>query len=817
MKNLRNRMERGFENFASFIYRHRIKTVIIMLFLMGAVISQIPKITVDTSTEGFLHDNDPTLLEYNAFRDQFGRDEVVIIAIKSPNIFSQAFLKKLKMLHEELEENVPLIEDITSLVNARNTRGEINELIVEDLLEDWPQNQSEMTTLKDRVISNPLYENLLISEDGQFTTIVIKTQSYSDLTQEDDVLEGFDDPPAAAPVPNDQTFPKKHYLTDEDNSRVVAAVKLTVDKFRTPDFPVYVAGSPVVTHFLKRTMMKDMRKFVTLAIVTVAVLLYLMFRQISGVLLPLIIVGLSLLCTVGIMAILKVPIKVPTQILPSFLLAVGVGTSVHILAIFFHRYEKNGNKEGAVAYALGHSGLAILMTNVTTASGLLSFSTSEVAPIADIGIFAGIGVMLTFATTTVLLPALLALFPIKNKQKSGRDQKIAIMDRFISMVSHFSTSHPIPIITVSSTIIVLSVIGASMIHFSHHILGWFPKTSDIRIATEKIDHKMRGTLNLEIVIDTGKENGLYEPDLLKRIENAAIYMESLEYEEVFVGKAWSLTTILKEINQALNENRPAYYAIPDNRDLIAQEFLLFENSGSDDLEDFVDSQFTMARFTVKGPFEDVVKYNSFLQTIHRYFANHFPETKITFTGMMTLLARTISNAIKSMARSYVIALVVITILMIILIGHVRIGLLSMIPNLAPILLMLGVIGATDIPMDLFTMMVGSIAIGLAVDDTIHFMHNFRRYYDQSGDPRQAVFKTLHTTGRAMLVTTIVLSLGFLIFIFASMNNLFYFGLLTAFTIVMALVADYFLAPALMVMVNKPKFVPSEKKNENLPS
>ena len=811
MKDLRHRVEQGFENFAHFVCRHRIKTVIIMLLLMGIIISQIPKITIDTSTEGFLHENDPTLLTYNAFRDQFGRDEVVIIAIKSPNIFSQAFLKKLKILHEDLEQNVPYIDDITSLVNARNTRGETNELIVEDLLEDWPQNETEMAVLKNRVISNPLYKNLLISEDGQFTAIVIKTQSYSGLGQDADVLEGFDDDPVATPAPQSPTSSKKQYLTDEENSRVVTAVKQTLEKFRAPDFPVYVAGSPVVTHFLKRAMMKDMRKFVALAVITVAVLLYVMFRRISGVLLPLIIVGLSLLCTVGIMAILKVPIKVPTQILPSFLLAVGVGTSVHILAIFFHRLEENADKEKAIAYALGHSGLAVLMTNVTTASGLLSFSTSEVAPIADIGIFAGIGVMLAFVTTIVLLPALLALFPLKNKQQSGRDQKTAVIDRFLSWVSHFSTSHPVAIVIASATIIVLSGVGASRIRFSHHILGWFPKATEIRIATEKIDHEMRGTLNLEIVIDTGKENGLYEPDLLNRMENAAAYVQSLEYEDVFVGKAWSLTTILKEINQALNENRPVYYAIPNNRDLIAQELLLFENSGSDDLEDFVDSQFAMARFTVKGPFKDVVKYNSFLQTIHRYFADRFPETKITFTGMMTLLSRTVSNAIKSMARSYVIALGVITILMIILIGRVRIGLLSMIPNLAPILLMLGVIGATAIPMDLFTMMVGSIAIGLAVDDTIHFMHNFRRYYEQSGDPQQAVFKTLHTTGRAMLVTTIVLSLGFFIFVFASMNNLFYFGLLTAFTIVMALVADYLLAPALMVLVNKPKFIPVEDK------
>ncbi len=537
MANLRNRIEQGFENFAHTVFHHRLKTMIFMLILIGMIISQIPRITIDTSTEGFLHENDPTLLSYNAFRDQFGRDEVVIIALKSPNIFSQAFLKKLKALHEDLEQNVPFIDDITSLVNARNTRGETNELIVEDLLEDWPQNETEMAVLKNRVLSNPLYKNLLISEDGQFTAIVIKTHSYSGLGQDADVLEGFDDDPTEMPGPENGSPSKKQYLTDEENSRVVTAVKQVVEKYRALDFPVYIAGSPVVTHFLKRAMMRDMRKFVALAIATVAVLLYVMFRRISGVLLPLTIVGLSLLCTMGIMAILNVPIKVPTQILPSFLLAVGVGTSVHILAIFFHRYEEDGDKERAVAYALGHSGLAVLMTNVTTASGLLSFSTSEVAPIADIGIFAGIGVMLAFVATIVLLPALLALFPIKNKRKSNRDHKGTFMDRFLSRVSRFSTGHPVAIVAASALIILLSVVGASKIRFSHHILRWFPKTNEIRITTEKIDHEMRGTLNLEIVIDTGKENGLYEPDLLNRLDNATAYAQSLEYEEVFVGQS----------------------------------------------------------------------------------------------------------------------------------------------------------------------------------------------------------------------------------------------------------------------------------------
>jgi len=810
VKNLRNRIETWLEDYAHIIYRNRIKTIVIMLVLTLAVVSQIPKITIDTSTEGFLHPDDPALLAYNNFRDQFGRDEVIIIAIKSASIFSQRFLETIQRLHEELEENVPYIDDITSMVNARNTRGEADELIVEDLLEHWPQNQSQMTALKKRMLVNPLYKNLLISKDATLTTIIIKTYSHSSIGQEIDVLEGFQEDAEETAGIKSKTAVKQTYLTDKENSQVVHAARRVIEKYQRSDFHIYMAGSPVVTNFLKRTMMTDMRRFMALAVAAVIICLYIMFRRISGVLLPLVIVVLSLLSTIGIMALVGVAIKVPTQILPSFLLAVGVGTSVHILAIFYHRLEQANGKEEAIAYAIGHSGLAVVMTNVTTASGLMSFSTSEVAPVADLGMFAGIGVLLTFVNTLVLLPAILALLPISERKQHQSQFKRTLMDRFLCSISHFSTGHPVKILIVSFIVVGLSIFAASKIRFSHDVLGWFPEKNEVRQATEKIDNELRGSLNLEVIIETGQENGLYQPALLNRIEKAATYVESLKLEDLFVGKAWSLTTILKEINQALNENRSGFYTIPQNRDLVAQEFLLFENSGSDDLEDVVDSQFSMARFTIKGPFKDAVKYNQFINTVNRYFTDNFPEASITLTGMMALLSRTFKNAIISMARSYIIALVVITALMIILIGRLRIGLLSMVPNLAPILLMLGVIGATPIKMDLFTMMVVSIAIGLAVDDTIHFMHNFRRYYEQSGDPKQAVYETLHTTGRAMLVTTIVLSIGFFIFVFASMNNLFTFGVLTAFTILMALVADYLVAPALMVLVNRPQKISAEE-------
>jgi predicted RND superfamily exporter protein len=801
MAGIRDRLEKRLENLAHTIFRHRLKSILGMMVIVVAFISQVPKMTLDFSTEGFLHEKDPSILIYNAFRDQFGRDEMVIIAMEPPQIFDTDFFTWLKELQEDIEENVPYLDDVTSMINARSTRGNDDELIVEDLLETFPVDAASMGLLKERVLSNPMYKNLLISEDGRTTAMVVKTQNYSSIGKETDVMAGFEEWQGDRGITDPPPAPRA-YLSNEENSAIITAIQDVLAKHARDDIRVYLAGSPAVTHSLKASMMRDMRKFVILAVLAIAIFLFVMFHRISGVVLPLVVVACSLLSTLGLMAFFGTPIKLPTQILPSFLLAVCVGASVHILAIFFHRFQATGDKEASIAYALGHSGLACVMTHITTAAGLLSFSTSRIAPIADIGLYASFGIMVALGYTLVLLPALLAVLPLKQRPSRANGNELTVMDRSMQWVARFSTQRPLFILVVALLIIAVSIPMIFRIRFSHDVLRWFPKDNAVRMATEQIDRKMRGTVNLEIIIDTGKENGLYDPLILERLEKAAAHIETLDYGEVFAGKAWSLTEILKEINQALNENQSAYYRIPQNRDVIAQEFLLFENSGSDDLEDMVDNQFSMARFTVKAPFTDALKYQQLMRDVGRYFDEAFPEVTLQITGMMPLLFRTLSNVIVSMAMSYVIAIVIITLLMILLIGRFRIGLLSMIPNITPILIMLGVMGALSFPMDAFTMMVGSIAIGLAVDDTIHFMHNFRRYYEQKGDPVWAVQETLHTTGRAMLVTTVVLSIGFFIFMFADMKNIFNFGFLTGITIVMALLSDYFVAPALMVLANK---------------
>lgn len=807
---MKKRIESMFEAWARIVVKFRFVILPLVLIPTFLISSQVQHLTIDTSNEGLLQPGDPILTSYNAFRDQFGRDDLLVLAIHSKNVFTIPYLTKLKKLHDQLEAQVPHLNDITSIVNARDTRGVGDTLLVDDLLRHFPEDEQGLAELKERVMANSVYQNQLVSADGTFSTILIESDTYSSVGMDgDDLLSGFDD----VQIPVDELGAGKAtphaFLTDQENAQMVAKAKAIAQSFNSLDFEIFMAGSPVVTHTVKQLMMKDMKKFLRLAVFTIGICLFIMFRRISGVLLPLVIVALTLLTTLGLMAKFGIQFKVPTIILPSFLLAVGVGASVHVLSLVYQRIRKNDTKEEALIYALGHSGLAIVMTSLTTAAGLASFATAKVAPIADLGLFSSVGVVLSLLYTLVLLPALLAIIPLKQKKGAQDTVGQTLFDRSLDWVAHITTTHPKIIATVSLCIVIIFAAGIPKLHFSHNLLSWLPEKLPVRVATEVIDKNLRGSVALEIVLDTGSENGLYDQKVLQAMDKLGTTLESFKKRDLYIGKVISVTTIVKEIHKALNENRPEMYTIPGNEALIPQEFLLFENSGSDDLQDFVDSRFRKARVTIKVPWRDALSYVPFIQEIEQQFQTAFADITVdgkpvitSTTGIMSLFARILSATMYSAAQSYGIAIVVITMMMILLIGDLRIGLIAMIPNISPILIVMGIMGWFSIPLDMFTMLVASIAIGLAVDDTIHFVYHFKNYFEKTGSIHQAVSHTLHTAGRAMLTTSIVLSIGFFLFMFASMHNVFYFGMLVGLAIVIALLADFFLAPSLMALALK---------------
>ena len=820
MKKIIQNIESKFEQMGRWINVHPKRVILVMLLFFAILASNLVSIEVDTSTESFFSENDQTRITYNKFREQFGRDEIVLALIHPKNVFDIEFLKKLKSFHEDLEAEVPHLDEVQSLINVTAMRGEGGDLIIEELMADWPDEDAEVMDLKDRVLRNKFYRNFLVSEDGQYTTVVVRSNAFSDLgidlDQEGILEEGFLDEEETSFSDNE----KSQLLTDEQNSEFVEAIKSVADRHRNTDFPIELGGSPVMVHDLNKAMFKDMPVFVLASLGVIAILLLLLFRRLSGLLLPILTVILSMLTALGLLGLTGTKLTIVMQILPSILITVGIGYSVHLLVIYYRHLREHGDEGDAIAFAMGHSGLAILITSLTTAGGLLSFVPVKVAPVSDLGLYGAAGIMLCVFFTLVLLPALLSVLP---KVKSAvveeklhfqeRSQtRISFVDRALKSCGNFAVNHPWKVIVVSTLIALISLFGATQLRFSHNPVAWLPDNHSLRNATDAINDHMKGSASIELVVERDEEDAVKDPEFMKRLDEFNRFSEGTSHNKIVVGKSSSVVDVVKEINQVLNEDREEYYRVPMDRRMIAQELLLFENGGTDDLENLVNTPYSKARVTLKTTWVDANQYSGLLSKIERKIEDMFGKEKsYVVTGLIPIMVKTITFLMEGMLISYLIAAVVITLMMIILLADFRLGLWSMIPNFFPVLVGLGVMGMLDLPLDAMSILVGSIAIGVAVDDTVHFMHNFRRYQYIHQDIHLAVEKTLTSTGRAMLLTTIVLSAGFFIFTLSSMNNLISFGLITGLAIIIALLGDILLAPAMMALIYKNRPSNSTKK------
>lgn len=802
---MKHRIENILCGIAIWCYRRKLTTLFLALFFMAVLASRLAGLTIDTSTESFFHAEDPTIGHYDDFRASFGRDDIIIIAIEPESLFDIPVLEKIRTLHRGIEDTVPYIDEVTSVINVRQVRGEEDRLIVENLLETPPETDREMALFREKLLTTPFYRNTMVSGDGRITTIIVKLQTYGrEQADTEAVLESFGEAPApegAGPV----------YLSDAQNAEVVSALRQLVTQHEAPDFKIYMAGTPVVDTAVKGLVAADMQKYMGVSICIIIAVLFILFRRPTAIVIALGIAVSAMVSVLGVMAWSGISMNIVTQILISFILVTSIADAIHLLVIFYLKLDDNRDRESALKDAVAYAGLPVMFTSLTTAGGLVSFAWADVSPVADFGIMGAVGALFAFVYTMVLLPALIGILPIRRKaKKPGTSTGFTTVFEAIARVS---CAHPYKIVAFSAVIIGISLVGLGRIHFSHNILEWLPRDSDVRVATEMIDENLGGSVSAEVIIDTGRENGFHDPGMLKKLDRAGLFLEGRQHDAVFVGKAWSVADILKEIHKALNENSDAFYHVPDGRNLVAQELLLFENSGSDDLEEIVTPGYETARLTLKGPFSNAMDYAGFLGDTQAYFTHNFPDAKVVITGIMALFAKTFYNLMMSMIKSYIIAFVIISFLMVVLIGKNRLALLCIIPNIVPILIVMGFMGMTGIDLDSSNMLIGSIAIGLIVDDTIHFMNGFNRHWRQTRDIHGAIRQTLLSTGRAMFTTSLVLTLGFLTYSFSSMQNVMNFGLLTALIIMLALFVDFFLMSSLLKIFKKTGLPVPEEQNQ----
>ena len=788
---------RWFISLGNYLLRYPKSALFIICVQMLILMSALPRLTIDTSAEGFLYDNAEPIVRYDAFRHVFGRDEFFVVAITGVDVFNLEFLEKLTDLHHTLEQRLARLQDVESLVNVRSIYGDGDDLIAEELLETPPVTPEELAILKQRVQAKPVYYDRLINRKENAVTIMVKLLPHVQV----DTVDGK--------AVYENLSEEEIYETYDDISKIIEEVK---GDFKGAN--IYIGGTQAIGSYMGTVLQKDFGQFTVVALLMVMVFLWTMFHRLSAVLIPIFVMALGIISCISLMVWLGFPMQITSSILPSFLLAVCVGDSVHLLSIFYHHYDTGEKKDTAILHALEHTGVAVLFTTLTTAAGLLTFATSEIRPVASLGLFAAIGSVIAFFSTVLLVPVLLKLSHVKRKEMAKNLQGSSYYDatkmnegslifKFTQGCINLSTTYPKYVVTVATLLMATAIAIVPNIRFAQNALDWFPDDVPVKVAVEAIEKEITGSLPFEIIIDTGEEQGALNPEFLQALD---VWVESLKDETlngVDVVTSSGLTTLLKETHQALNGNKPEFYTVPDNQELIAQELLLIEMDQAKDLYQFVDQKYQKTRVTIIMPWGDAIKFDAMQQELVENYNQAMGDLSqrypIEITGVIPVFSTMFASMIDSAATSYFFAFTVICIMMILLLRNFVDGLISMLPNLLPIMLVLSYMTIVDIPLDVFTVLIGSIALGLCVDDTVHFMHGFKTAYARSNNTRQAIEETLFSTGKAMLITTVVLCCGFLTFMLSDLNNMDLFGSLTAVCILMALLADFIIAPALMVL------------------
>ncbi|NRB39480.1 MAG: MMPL family transporter [Pseudomonadales bacterium] len=783
--NWKANVEQNFGQLSLFISRHPWSCLLLCLVIVAGMASQLVHLKQDTSLEGYLKSGDPDIAIYNEFKDVFGKDEVFIITVAVDDFFNQDFIDKFRNLHEDLEQQVPYLQRVDSLINARYTYGDDDTMYIEDLLpETLPEDPQAYDKLKSYIYNSDTYKNWLISEDRSMLVITVRLSAFIFEENANGDLE-------------------QKYIEDAHLEEAMATIEQLIEKHRGMlSDDIRLAGSIPMAVKLSAVTKRDFIVFTALAIVLIGAVLFIIFRRWSGVFMPLTVMLFGVIITISLMAIQGSPMQVATSLLPSFLLAVCVGDSIHLLTIFYRQYDTGVSKELALSHAMEHTGLAIFFTSITTAAGLASFSFSDLAPVSSLGYYGAVGSIVAFVLTITILPTLISLIPLKRR--AFKEDKDTILQPILHWFSQVSVKHAKPIVVISVLLFATSSYFVSQLNFSHLPINWLPQQDELRLASENYDAKIGGSLALEIVIDTGKERGVNNVAFMQKLNEVQAHLSQWKEPTFDVKKVIAVTDIIKESHRALNGNRPEFYTIPDNAELISQELFLVELDRPDDLFQMIDNPYRRARMTVLIPMIDTIHIIPVIAGVKAYLTQTMAplDVNITYTGVTPILGSTFAKMLYSTAESYVLAGIAITVMMVLLIGSLKLGLISMFPSLLPIVMVLAVVQLAGIDLDILTMLVGSIAIGLTVDDNVHFMHGFKRVYQQTGDPAYAIEQTLQSTGRAMLITSIVLSIGFFIYTQSMTNNMTTFGFVTGMCIILALVATFLLSPALMVLVNK---------------
>jgi len=734
---------------------------ILMTVLMGW---NIPNIVMDPDIKSMLPKDQEIIRSINELEDIFGGSELVILSLKSEDIFSKATLRKIQELCDEIED-LDVVDKVMSLTNSFEIKGTRDGFEVRDLIEEFPETEAEREILRQKVVDNDLLYGNIVSEDFQRTSIIAVLSLGNGDSRDEEIHQTF-------------TNLKQKYEGPEE---------------------IHLAGLPLTRREIVETMQSDMKALFPYGIALMIFLLTFCFRSWVGAFLPFAVVIMSIINTLGFMALFHVKYTFITMLMPVMLIAIANDYSIHIISHYFEEYKirKEKNKTDIIKTTLLHLKTPVFLAGITTMVGFLSLQSHVLPPARQLGLLSSFGIALAFILSVTFVPAALKLldYPmvLKQNRNSGR------MDAFLSRWGNFFIRHRRKYLIVCALVIIIIATGIPKIIVDTNPMHYYKKTSEIRISNDIIDHYFGGSAQLSILA----KGDIKDPVFLQKMNELTDYLE----KDPTVTRTISIVDQLKKMNRAFHGDSAKYEVLPETREAVAQYLLLFSISGDEeDLSQFVDYDYEQAQILARVNETSSMSLHKLLQDTREYVRDELGDENFpAITGIVAVIGELVDMVVRGQMRSLIISIVLVSMISAIIFRSVIGGILSIIPLSGAVIIVFGLMGYVGIELNIATAMLSSIMIGVGIDYTIHFLYRFRFEVQSGLGASEAVIKTLCTSGKGIIYNALSVIVGFTVLLLSGFLPIYFFGFLIVFSITACLLGALTIMPALLVII-KPKFI-----------
>ena len=755
------------------ILRNRLGNLIIIALITAFMAYKCFDVQLSYEMAKMLPDSDSTSIEYNNFREKFGEDgSVLFVAIQDDKLFNLDEFNDWYDLTYRIKD-IDGVEEVISIakIYSLTKNDSLKKFDLNPIITEKPKTQKELDSLKNLIYSLQFYDGLLYNKKSNVTLMAITLD--------------------------------KDKLNTKSRVELIYDIKNTVDEFgKKYNIDVHYSGLPYIRTITTKKVEDELKFFVYMALLIASIILFIFFRSFKAVLFTMIIVGISVIWVLGTISLLDYKITILTGILPPLLIVIVVENCIFLLNKYHNEYKSHGNKVKALSRVVQRIGNANLLTNATTAAGFAAFIVTGNKILVEFGIVASINILIAFFLTLFLIPIFFSYLPPPKKRHIKHLEK-SLVGKIIERVVYIVQNYRTIIYIIAAIIITIGIIGITRLKTTGNIVDDIPHKDPLYVDLMFLEKHFNGVMPLEITIDTKKKRGVMKLSTIKKIDKLQEVLAS--YPEL--SKPLSIAEVIKFSKQAFYNGNEKMYSLPNNQE---KNFILsyipkLESRKKTILNSFIDTNLQVTRISVQMANIGTKDIKRIKDELKPKIDSIFPPSRydVIITGTSVVFLKGSNYLVKNLMTSLLLALIVISLLMALLFTSARMIGISLIPNLIPQIMTAGMMGFLAISIKPSTILIFSIALGISVDNAIHFLSRYRLQLKLNNwNIKESAIAALRETGYSMIYSSVVLFFGFGIFTLSSFGGTEAMGYLIAFTLVIALLSNLFILPSLILTLDK---------------